>query len=347
MAKFQNITLNAGMVPTEIVAPLTGPVTVDQFNLRLASGGTMELIDSIWEIGPADFLNHSIVFAALDKLILNGKSEIITNGNTLVLFVNQIMSQDAQIVSFGTNTKAPSGADGNGTGNPGAPGQPGIGGGLVTFNIIQQLTGILHFNLFGQNGGDGGTGVAGTQGPGGSAGTPCQAGVCLPGGWFPTPYPCCKHDGGQGGKGGTGSPGGHGGDGGTAGQGGMVILVNVGPNPLPTASYTFSAPAGVPGAGGHGGAGGAGGPGGPGGDGNTLCHGGPSGPPGDAGRQGDPGNTGSGNASGKILQQNTDIQAVVRTLNNSPRPGILSVRMNHLSVAGESIMRPDSDCDCK
>ncbi len=308
MATFQNFDVTHGLVPVEVTASLPADLTADDFKIRLNTGGTMELIDSHWVIGDANFTGHSVVFAALEKLSFRGDSGIITNGNTLVLFVNEIESEDAQIVSFkGDNLKAPRGADGVNPGDGGSPGRPGIGGGNVSIHVIQTLNGILNFNLFGQDGGDGGNGVAGVQGAQGAPGTPCQAGVCLLGGFIPIPTPCCKHPGGQGAKGGIGSPGGHGGDGGTAGQGGSAFLFNVGTSPLPSASYKFAARAGTPGNGGAGGPGGPGGQGGPGGDGNLVCHGGFGGSAGDQGRHGDNGNPGSTNAAGNIVPQNLDL----------------------------------------
>jgi len=308
MATFQGFDVTHGLVPIEVTAALPANLTEDDFKIRLNSGGTMELIDSHWVIGDADFTNHSVVFAALDKLSFKGNSGIVTNGNTLVLFVNDIESENAQILSFKDDTlKAPKAADGVNPGDGGGPGRPGIGGGNVSIHVVQTLNGILNFNLLGQDGGDGGQGVSGVQGVQGSPGTPCQAGVCLLGGFIPVPVPCCKHDGGQGGKGGVGSPGGHGGDGGTAGGGGNVFLFNVGTAPLPAASFKFAARAGTPGNGGTGGAGGPGGPGGPGGDANTVCHGGNTGPVGDVGRHGDNGSPGSANASGSIVAQNLDL----------------------------------------
>jgi hypothetical protein len=315
VATFQGLNVTPQLVPTEIVAPLPGNLTEQAFDLRLQSGGTMELVDSHWVIGDANFTNHSVVFAALDKLNLKGKSGIITNGNTLVLFVNEIDSEDAEIISFSDTKKAADGGNAVGPGNGGAPGQPGMSGGIVSIHVVQKLNGILHFNLPGQDGGAGGNGAPGTNGPPGSAGSPCQAGVT---GW-PFPHPGCLHDGGQGSKGGSGSPGGHGGDGAAAGQGGNVFLFNVGNAPLSSASYSFAAAPGTPGKGGAGGAGGPGGDGGTGGDGNVFCHSGPPGPPGDQGRTGDNGNSGAANAFGRILSQNLDLAAVV-TKANSAKP---------------------------
>lgn len=310
---FKNFPVTTSALPQQATAPIQKDISPSDFKIRLQNGGTIVLDGSPLRIGDPNFGAHTVSFVALDKLVLKNHASIVTNGNTLVLFVNELDSEDGSIISFeDADKKAATGADATSSGAAGNPGSPGIGGGNVSIHIVQALVGILHVDLHGQAGGNGGHGAAGVVGVQGGGGTPCQAGIV----GFP-PHPGCKHDGGQGGKGGVGSSGGTGGDGGTSGQGGTLFLFNVGTTSLPSTSYTFTADHGDPGVGGPGGAGGPGGPGGPGGDGNLFCHGGPTGPPGNAGPNGADGHTGTVNANGNLIAQNVDLTTAIEQAYNS------------------------------
>ncbi len=249
----------------------------DKFAARLNNGGTVVLdgVDAVW--GTPDFQNNTYTFMALDSLQLKNKARIITGGNTLVIFVNRLVSEDGEILAFsGSDRKA---ANGSG---PGASGKPGDGGGLVSIHVVQKVDGILHVDLTGEEGGDGQPGAGGGQGSKGIQGEDAD--------WDAIN---CKHGGGNGGKGGVGTKGGRGGDGGSGGQGGSLELINVGKTAIPSAAYTFNAPAPKAGIPAPGAPGGPGGPGGGGGNGGGPCGGGSPGPQGDAGPKGDDGNAGS------------------------------------------------------
>jgi hypothetical protein len=288
MADFQGVTLTNDLVPVEVLAKINSDINQADFRLRLKSGGTMRLDNSTWKLGEPDFQANGLVFAALDVLELRNNSKIVTNGNTLVLFVNRFISEDGQIISFEDSlVKAKAGPHGQAVGEAGRPGMPGDNAGLVSIHVIEELDGIVHVNLRGQNGGDGGNGVTGAKGFTGSPGADSATAI----GGFP-PIPRCVRDATPGSKGGTGQPGGHGGDGGVGGSGGIFQLFNIGASPISDARYTFKASAGQGGTGGKGASGGPGGDGGPGGRGSLLCHGANSGPVGDQGQKGDDGNNG-------------------------------------------------------
>lgn len=309
MADFQGVTLSNDLVPVEVLARVSADINEDDFKLRLRSGGTMRLDNSIWKLGEPNFQANGLVFAALDVLELRNNSKIVTNGNTLVLFVNKFISEDGQIISFEDDfLKAKAGTDGQATGEAGRPGMPGDNAGLVSIHIIDELDGIVHVNLRGQNGGNGGNGVVGAKGFTGSPGA--DSVTVRIGGLIPIPR--CEREATSGSKGGTGQPGGHGGDGGVGGSGGIFQLFNLGTAPISDARYAFTAAAGQGGNGGTGANGGPGGDGGPGGRGSESCHGANGGPVGDQGQKGDDGNAGLNAAEGQKLVRNIDIEIVIR-----------------------------------
>ena len=308
MADFTGMTLTNELVPREVLAPVDQDINQGDFKVRLKTGGTMRLDNSVWKIGDPDFQSNGLVFAALDLLELKNRSKIITNGNILILFVNTLKSEDGEIISFEETGKvAKAGANGISPGEAGMPGIHGDGGGLVSIHVIEKIEGIVHVNLIGQNGGKGGDGTSGNRGFIGSRGADSATAI----GGFP-PLPKCVRDATPGSKGGTGYPGGHGGDGGAGGSGGIFELYNIGDQPVSDASYTFEALAGEGGVAGIGGSGGPGGDGGPGGSGSLLCHGANGGPAGDHGLKGDDGNNGVSSSEGHILVKPLDIEILLR-----------------------------------
>jgi hypothetical protein len=306
MATFEGVQVTMDMIPVEVKAPVT--VDVANFAIRLKSGGTLELVDSEWIVGPVDYTKNTLSFAALDRISLKN-SRIVLNGNTLALFANRIEVDKASIISFAdVNRKAKRGADASEPGRHGEPGTPGDTGGVVAIHAIEGFFGTLDVDLSGQEGGDGGHGAQGSKGRTGDPGRDSQSGVCL--GFF-GPYPCCKVDATQGGRGYTGEAGGSGGDGGAGGHGGTLQLYNVGTSPLPAASVRFTAIPGDGGAAGTGAAGGEGGDGGEGGRGGFSCNGANRGPKGDNGATGVLGAKGLAGAPGRSLIKNLDLQVVI------------------------------------
>lgn len=307
MAEYQGIPINYDMLPDEVKAAIDRDVSQHDFSLRLRAGGTLTLNGSDLVIGEPSYEKSTFAFLAFDKLDLKNGAKIITNGNTVAIFVNKLHSENCSIVSFGANDqRAKSGASGVAAGESGHPGAPGDSGGVVAIHVIEELRGILNVNLSGQGGGHGGNGVKGATGAEGPRG-----GDAADSNW---PFPGCKHSGSDGGRGYTGWPGGHGGDAGHGGHGGQFFLYNVGNSPIPRASYSFAAPAGTPGNPGIGGAGGDGGRGGPGGHGSTYCDGGSRGPNGYQGVEGDYGAQGVAGATGTAIVKNLDLELVLRRL---------------------------------
>src|SRR5208282_4563831 len=142
----------------------------------------------------------------------------------LILFLNHLVSEDGGIVTYTAGNDT---ASGGGAGMAGAPGVPGR---VVAAHVIQDITGILHVNLSGQNGGVGGSGTQGGPGQNGVKGDQSASGILD-----------CSKGGGNGRPGGNGGIGGAGGDGGAGGAGGLFELYNVGSAPIPAASYSFVA----------------------------------------------------------------------------------------------------------
>jgi hypothetical protein len=264
------VPMPATAFASEATEPLTAGMTADQFKARLANGGTISLDSGDYIYGQPSANKNPVSVLALDTLELKNGARIVTNGTTLVIFVNRLISEDGRITAFKEDTKKAA---------AGAPGVAGLPGGLVSIHVIDQLTGIVHVDLTGQDGGDGLPGAPGSKGQSGVKGNKAVDDGILG----------CKSGGGNGTDGGKGGPGQRGFDGGTAGRGGTFELYNVGRAPIPSASYTFIAASGKGGVGGPGGAGGLGGDQGQGGDGDGSCHGGS---PGRTGAQGDPGDKG-------------------------------------------------------
>lgn len=284
-------------VAKEAKKPLPPTMTVADFTARLKEGGTFSLSGGDLVIGPADFSKDTTYFLALDTLELKNGARIVTNGNTLVVFANKVVSEDGAIVAFRQeDVKAADGAAGQ-------PGKPGVPGRVVSFHVIQTITGILHVDLTGQDGGAGGPGQPGSPGAPGVKGDQAVWTV------LPVPPFCnCNKAGGNGSPGSPGDRGARGGDGGNGGAGGIFELYNVGDAPIPAASYTFKSDAGKCGNGAPGGPGGAGGQGGIGGDGGGCCGGGVQGPTGANGPQGSPGNLGAVPNEGQAIVQNLNLE---------------------------------------
>ncbi|WP_147289956.1 hypothetical protein [Crenobacter cavernae] len=307
MAEYQGIPINYDVLPDEVKAAIDRDISQVDFGLRLRAGGTVTLNGSDLVIGGPSYEKNTFAFIALDKLELKNNAKIITNGNTVVIFVNKLHSENCSIVSFSpADKRAKAGTSGSAVGESGRPGSPGDSGGIVAIHVIQELHGTLNVNLDGQDGGHGGNGVKGSTGAEGPRG-----GDAADSNW---PFPGCKHSGGDGGRGYSGGPGGHGGDAGHGGQGGQLFFYNVGAAPIPQASYTFVAAAGSPGNPGIGGAGGDGGRGGDGGHGSTYCDGGNRGPNGYQGPNGDNGSQSLAGAAGLAVVKNLDFELILRRL---------------------------------
>lgn len=290
-------------VPKEASAPLPAKMTTSAFAARLKEGGTFSLSGGDLVIAPPDFAKDNTFFLAVDTLELKNGARIVTNGNTVVIFANHVLSEDGGIVAFRDDERRAA------NGGQAEAGRPGVPGRLTSVHVIRDLTGILHVDLSGQNGGNGGPG---TPGKNGSPGTKGDGAVSAA---LPVPPFCeCKKGGGNGSPGGAGDTGSRGGDGGNGGSGGILELINIGTKPIPSTSLTFKADPGRPGVGGPGGAGGQGGPGGDGGDGGTCCNGGHPGPQGATGQSGAPGNPGVLPNAGQAIVKNLDLAFVVQHL---------------------------------
>lgn len=315
MAEYSGIPVNVSMLPSEPREAIPVTITTDEFKARLKSGGTLVLDGNQLIIGEPNFSEDKFLFLALDKLILRNGAGIVTGGNTAVIFVNELESENGAIVSFTQEkSKADTGANGSYAGAPGMPGKPGDSGGFVSIHVIKSLTGILHVDLRGQDGGDGGHGAQGSKGERGQNGEDSYTG---PGNSFPFLLTCVRQAK-AGYKGGIGMPGGNGGNGGSGGQGGIFQLINIGVAPIPQTSFTFKADPGMTGNGGNGGTGGEGGDGGSGGRGSIQCHGANSGPQGDRGQNGAQGVSGQQGAQGRAVVKNLDIEVVVRIATAPP-----------------------------
>jgi hypothetical protein len=273
------MSMPATAFAAEATEPLNVGMTADQFKLRLANGGTISLDSADYVYGQPSSEKSPVSFLALDTLEMKNGARIVTGGSTLVIFVNKLISEDGRISAFKDDTKKAAN---------GSPGVAGLPGGLVSIHVIEHLTGILHVDLTGQDGGDGGQGGGGLAGQAGVKGNSAVDDGILG----------CKSGGGNGSPGSRGGNGQRGFDGGIGGHGGTFELYNVGAAPIPSASYTFIAASGKGGLGGPGGPGGSGGPGGDGGDGSGSCHGGRPGNPGAPGDQGAAGSNGAPSGPG-------------------------------------------------
>lgn len=292
--QMEGINLEFNQLPGQITVPF--PLDLDEraFRVRLKEGGTWSFSKQDVILGKPNPGENTVHFMALDSLELKDGARIVTNGNTLVIFVNTLNIGNGKIVAF-TEPKAGGGINAS-AGGAGGRGGRGDDGGIVAIHVIQRINGFLDVDLSGQVGGDGGTGGKGPKGERGGDGA----------GGKSTVFDC--RSGGENGK--NGSKGGRGGDGGSAGDGGSggtLFLYNIGKNPISTASYQFKGTAGIPGEPGSPGAGGDGGDGGRRGGGDGHCKGGEK--DGDRGPVGDPGALGSSGAAG------AEGQAVVKALN--------------------------------
>lgn len=301
------VVVTKDMLPKAFSEVIPLGIKEEEFKLRLREGGRWELSDGAVHIigtGP-NFGANSYSFYALDELVLNNGT-IVTNGNTLVIFVNKLSSNNGKIVSFlPPHRKANRGVDGQSPGERARSGEPGDFGGFVSIHIIDNMEGTLEVDLSGQDGGDGGNGVQGIKGQRGQRG---EDGVQ---GWGPFGIPFCQRGGQDGGPGGIGGAGGNGGDGGVGGHGGILQLINVGANPVSAANYRFTASGAPSGIGGQPASGGPGGDGGEGGSGTLSCGGGHGGPIGPQGPSGVPGNQGAAGAPGRAIIKALPLELII------------------------------------
>jgi hypothetical protein len=215
----------------------------------------------------------------LDSLELTNGSRLITNGNSLHIQVNRLISNGGSIIAFDDYSPPKKAA-------LGIHGINGASGGKVVLEV-EELTGKLNVDLSGKDGGAGGDGLPGF--PGG----PGRRGDEAADSWLG-----CAHGGGNGEQGSPGTPGGAGSAGGDGGDGGGLVLR--GAIRRQANAITFRAQGGVPGDGGDGGPGGTGGQGGQGGSGSAFCRGGEGGPMGPNGDHGAPGSRGSPGHNGAM-----------------------------------------------
>jgi hypothetical protein len=286
------------VVSAEAKAPFPKEITAASLKTRLKAGGTTSLSGGDLILGPPSFSDNATLFMALDTLELRNGARIVTNGNSLILFVNKLISEDGKVIAFKENERRAA----NGQ-SPGDFGQPGVPGRLVSIHVIHDLSGILHVDLSGQGGGNGAKGATGPTGARGQKGSKAVKSD-IP--------PECKSGGGNGLPGYPGGKGGKGGAAGNGGAGGILELYNIGTKPIPAERYTFVASAGSPGAYGAGGQGGDGGEGGDGGDGDGLCNGGSPGSKGPSGPSGDNGDPGQKPEDGKAIVKNITLQALLK-----------------------------------
>jgi hypothetical protein len=211
-------------------------------------------------------------------LYLTG-GKIVTNGNTLHIIADQIISKNGSIVAFDKNQTPPDAPDGQ-------SGVDGLDGGTLEINATS-VVGTLKIVLKGQNGGRGGRGQPGNNGAPGRRGDDAADHLFD-----------CGRAGGDGAPGGDGTAGGPGSPGGVAGKSGTVILKGNLKGDDPTLDIDVSES--TPGSGGPGGKGGAGGPGGDGGSGSVHCGGGAHGPNGHPAPDGPDGAQGAKGAPGRV-----------------------------------------------
>jgi hypothetical protein len=301
---------NNQSIPEEMIKPFEVGINPDRLKARLKEGGTLRFRGATHVLDGGTYNSNNYTFWACDTFELKD-SKIITNGNTLVIFCNKFIADNAEILSFtAEKASALSGLNASDLGGHGGNGIPGDDGGLVSIHVIEEFQGRLIANLAGQNGGNGGSGRNGDKGSRGEKGVNGADGVVFDG--FP-PFPkyVCKRQGGQGGKGGMGQPGGNGGLAGDGGNGGILQIFNVGLQPIPDAAIEFSSLPGKGGVAGTPGTGGEGGDGGSGGDGNFACHGGPSGQTGDRGANGYQPENGHDGGNGQLIKENLDIEIII------------------------------------
>jgi hypothetical protein len=236
------------------------------------------VIDGTFEIKRSDPQQRAAAVFVANKLTIDDGGQIVTNGNVLLIFVNEFVAfNNASIISFeAPNRKAVDGSPQAGvggvqgiTGLPGPPGNAGVSGesgGPVTI-FANNFSGPLQINLAGQDGGTGSKGGRGGDGLMGFKGEDASWGI-----------DGCHHGGGGGGPGGNGGGGGIGGAAGRGGDGGILGFFYVtSTSEDPPKNPRFSVQAGSPGSSGPGGDGGIAGEGGLGGNGGGPCGGGPRG----------------------------------------------------------------------
>jgi len=121
------------VVGKEAKEPMTAQMSVADFQVRLKQGGTFSLSGGDLILAPADFGKNTTFFIAVDTLELKNGARIVTNGNTLIVFANNVVSENGGIVAFREDEHK--GADGG----QGQAGKPGVPGRLVSFHVIQKL----------------------------------------------------------------------------------------------------------------------------------------------------------------------------------------------------------------
>lgn len=247
------------------------------------SNDSAKLVDSVTVDGTSTLTvaapgAHKERTLHVHTLYLTG-GKIVTNGNTLHIIADQIISKNGSIVAFDKNQTSQDAPDGQ-------AGIDGLDGGTLEINATS-VVGTLKIVLKGQNGGQGGRGQPGNNGAPGRRGDDAADHLFD-----------CGRSGGDGAPGGDGTAGSSGLPGGTAGKSGTVILKGNLKSDDPTLDIDVSES--TPGAGGLGGRGGLGGPGGDGGSGSVHCGGGAHGPNGHPAADGPNGAPGAKGAPGRL-----------------------------------------------
>lgn len=266
------------------------------------------VIEGTLEVKRTDPNTRSTAVFVANKLTMKDGAKIVTNGNVLLIFVNEFVSfNNASITAFeADNRTAKDGAPQTGVagviginglaGPPGNAGMNGESGGVVQI-FAAQFSGPLAVDLSGQDGGNGSGGANGGNGLMGFKGEDASWGAFG-----------CNHGGGGGGAGGTGGQGGIGGAAGQGGDGGVFGFFYVKSLSIdPPNNPKILVPGGKAGSPGQGGQGGVGGEGGLGGNGGGPCGGGPRGAHGAAGTSLGPGAPGpiSVGGSSQIINVNS------------------------------------------
>lgn len=227
-------------------------------------------------------------------------SRVITNGNTLEIFAEEIVGDSAsQIVSFTTTSGLPPNEPSPGT-LDGPHGLNGRNASDITIYTAGDFRNKMTLSLRGQDGQAGTTGQAGSIGTAGARGRP---GRCAPIGTG------CRRGPGDGRQGGAGGTGGRGGNSGAGGNGGNITIVFFNKAPVQNNLPIYANEGGRPGAVGQGGQGGPGGLGGAKGNRGPCCHGNAAhdGRTGSDGARGTAGSQGAHGFKGQFVAKRQDI----------------------------------------
>ena len=291
-----------------------GPLAPDNLEARFTAPPPISTLSGLQahlgHVGDLTFRNATLVlpdspsgprvYVVAARNLRFANSRIITNGNKLEIFAEEIDADSASsIMSFTTRNALPPSSPLPET-RDGPSGIAGRNAGDVTIHVIQDFRDKLTLELSGQ---DGQPGTSGQRGSTGSRGATGRSGKCGTAGVG------CRSGPGDGGNGGPGGTGGRGGNGGAGGNGGNIVIVFFNKDPSETNLPVYSNDGGRPGAAGQGGAGGAGGPGGDKGNRGPCCrrnaaHNGAQGPNGSAGPSG---NHGTHGAKGRFVSRRQDI----------------------------------------